>query len=338
MNPIPALQPNREAGKKSVLAVLSLAGLLAFTSAQAADVVMTASNASGSSGLTTSVNWSNGQAPSASNDYFTEGYKLRTPSSGSHSGDVYNFAGNSLTLGGVSGSTTGIMQFKSASNVTVNISNLIFKGGAILQAINSNYVQTLGGGTISLLDTAYIAVANSETLNITSDISGSHQVQFNPTSGTFAGEDIGGRTGTIVIGSANAYTGGSLLNGGTLKVLSGGTLGTGSVTMTDSSILTLQHDAALSDSAMLSFSSSSIINLNGLNGTSETIAGLFMDGSTSLTIAGTYTASELNTFFGSNRFASSSGMTLTIVPEPGIYSLLLGVSVMAMLVLRRRKA
>jgi len=134
----------------------------------------------------------------------------------------------------------------------------------------------------------------------------------------------------LTLSGANSFSGGATVTLGLLTVTSTGNLGTGNVTLADTTgvTLTLQNNNAIADSAIVTFGTNSIINLNGTASTSETIAGLF-DSTTStlFNTPGTYTMAQLNAQFGTTTtFASSAGETITIaaVPEPGSSALLVG--------------
>ena len=80
--------------------------------------------------------WSNAQAPSAANDYLTNGNTLRTPhnSNGSHS-----FAGNSLTL-----NSNGSLLLKGLSNTSITVSALKLDGGRLRNG-TADAIQTVFG-------------------------------------------------------------------------------------------------------------------------------------------------------------------------------------------------
>ncbi len=91
----------------------------------------------------------------------------------------------------------------------------------------------------------------------------------------------------------------------------------------------MANATALSDAGTLSLTRGTTLNLNAASGTSETISGLTLDGTSEP--AGTYTVSQLTGFDSSILFTSGSGETLTIaaVPEPttwlaGVLTVLLG--------------
>jgi autotransporter-associated beta strand protein len=170
-----------------------------------------------------------------------------------------------------------------------------------------------------------------------------------PTGGssTFSGTITGGGNfakagpGTQTLSGANDYTGLTTVSAGTLATLGGGTLGTGNVTVADAAgaILSLGNNVSIADSATLTFGTNSAIVLAGAGGTSEVLTSLVKSTATSQTLStpGTYTAMELNSFFGVSSFSSPNGETLTIVPEPAAFALL-GLGSLSLLARRRRMA
>ncbi|OJV26485.1 MAG: hypothetical protein BGO12_09410 [Verrucomicrobia bacterium 61-8] len=130
--------------------------------------------------------------------------------------------------------------------------------------------------------------------------------------------------GTLLIGNQNdSYSGNVTVSAGTLQTDSLGTLGTADVSVLADSTLTLGNSLSLDNSSALTFTLTSIINLNYAGTMSIADLGLgatFID-------AGTYTATELNDFFGGSNFAGIG--SINVVPEPqslalvaiGIFSL-----------------
>lgn len=138
-------------------------------------------------------------------------------------------------------------------------------------------------------------------------------------------------TSPLTLNAANSYTGGTIVNAGILSVGSAGTLGTGNISLSDTTgvVLTLGNANAIADAALLSFGSNSKINLNAGSGTSETIFALFDSTTQSFHTTGTFSAAQLNTDFGGiSAFTSANGETVTIlsasVPEPSTWVMLVG--------------
>jgi hypothetical protein len=140
--------------------------------------------------------------------------------------------------------------------------------------------------------------------------------------------------GKLTLAGVNTYTGLNTVSVGTLETSSGATLGTGSVTLASGATLTLGSTVSFGNNAILTFASTSAININ-FSGNDVLYA--ITDGS--LTIGqGAYTAANLNSFFGGSNFVDGgNGGTLQVVPEPGTFAMLLaGVGMLTMF--RRRRA
>ena len=108
--------------------------LAAFVPAMArgANVSLTASDAGGSSSLTSAGKWSDSQPPSAANDYFTGAFFVRTPQDAG--GITTTFPGNSLTLQAPSGQNAPMrsLLYKGGAGDTIVINNLTNAAGAVL--------------------------------------------------------------------------------------------------------------------------------------------------------------------------------------------------------------
>ena len=102
----------------------------------AAQISMTSSDGSGTTSMNAAGKWSNLQAPSSANDYYTGPFFIRTPPNGAG----ITFAGNSLTLQDVSGNPgTGgqgspyrSMLYKGSGGDTIVINNLTNAAGGVL--------------------------------------------------------------------------------------------------------------------------------------------------------------------------------------------------------------
>jgi len=110
------------------LAGLLLLGATTISQAQDGTVSLTASDASGSTSWNTAGHWSNAAAPAAGNNYYTAGWLLRTPGSGTSA----TFAGDSLTLSPNANSlTTAALNLKLGNNGVTIINNCTNAGGPI---------------------------------------------------------------------------------------------------------------------------------------------------------------------------------------------------------------
>jgi len=176
--------------------------LLAFPQLADADV-MNGNDAYGTSSFNTGVNWVLGVAPSAGNDYFSGGFNMRTPTSGSHT-----FAGDSMTFNG------GLLGFKTTGTVTVN--NLILDGGKVANWISNSTTANLAGN-ITLTGTGGTFEAGStRTVNVSAIISGSSDL-------------MKANAGTVRLSGANTYTGQTLVLRDALRIENGSALGDTSV-------------------------------------------------------------------------------------------------------------
>ncbi|MGC4032135.1 MAG: autotransporter-associated beta strand repeat-containing protein [Tepidisphaeraceae bacterium] len=193
----------------SAAASVALAGVPAFVSA--ATVTQTATDAAGSSSFNTGTRWSDGQTPSAANDYVTPGgaavntLQIRTPFD---TGDTV-FAGNSLTVGDNSTNAANLV-LKNATNATITVNNLTLNKGSIQNGGNSGGVATAltfasnnitlgtGGGIVD-------SGGAGRSINVTGLITGAGTLSI-----------IGG--GTIQLSGANTYTGATTVGtGATLR-------------------------------------------------------------------------------------------------------------------------
>ncbi|HEY1788759.1 MAG TPA: hypothetical protein VGJ73_11410 [Verrucomicrobiae bacterium] len=192
-------------------------GLFALTNATAANVSLTASDASGASSFNSSGHWSNIAAPTAANSYFTSDFVLRSPADTSN----YTFGGSALSVDqyGFAGNVGGRLLLKAAGNATITITNLILNGGLLDYANTADIgTKTLAGnillnsGTTSFLG-ALAGPGYSETLIITAPISGSGNLQVGG-SNINAGAD----TGVVEMNATNTYSGSTTVATGTLLV------------------------------------------------------------------------------------------------------------------------
>jgi len=200
----------------------------------AATVNLTASDANGAStSFNSAANWSDGQAPSAGNDYLTAGWLARTPTSST--GNSNTFAGNSLSLDyNSSNPLAGLAMKYSTPPGAILVNNLKLNGGAIFNG---------GGGTMSvhgnltvLASSFFDPQASSRTLAIYAPISGSGAVSLNVRE--WSGTTTANAGGIVQLLGDNSNYGGTWTiwggtNGAVLQVGNGGTsgnLGSGNVT------------------------------------------------------------------------------------------------------------
>lgn len=211
----PCFPTSRAAFIKIAYATVCLSG-----SALAVDFTLEASDSSGSSSFTNpltgggAAGWTDGvasdTAPTAGNDYFTNAFLLRTPTTGSQ---ILAFGGDSLTIGGNGVSAAG--RFIIKSNGSTYNANYKLDGGLIDQSNGGGNSGTIGG-TIELLAGGgnLGAGASNEILNVTAPISGSGNLSIN-LDGTYGG---GGATlnGIVILSGANDYSGTTTISTGRL--------------------------------------------------------------------------------------------------------------------------
>ena len=226
-----------------------------------------------------------------------------------------NHATATATLNLNTGGTV-FVQKVSKGSTTTGTSNFNFDGGTLKASVNQTNFMTG-------LDSVKIKSGGAKIDTNTFDVTIGQNLL------TDAVSTGGGLTkssaGTLTLTGANTYTGANNVTGGTLATSGTGTLGTGNVTLADTAgvVLTLGSTVSFGDSALLTFgSTNSVINMNftGI----DTLGGI-TNGSLSIG-AGSYTATQLNTFFGGTNFVDSGalGGQLNVVPEPSTYAMLLG--------------
>jgi hypothetical protein len=172
------------------------AAVLWAVPAFSATISLVAADAVGQSSFNSGLNWSNGQPPSAGNDYVVSIAQLRTPPDGGN----YVFGGDSLTV-----NSGGILMYKgtgTAGSITVN--NLIGNGGSVIDHRSGASDVCNLYGTIQIAADS-VMYAKQGPVNVYAAISGSAKI-------TNPGSDGDGRTLTFY-SSASTFTG-SLVNHG----------------------------------------------------------------------------------------------------------------------------
>src|ERR1039458_1991212 len=133
-----AANPRRSKGGAMLMSAC-LAMLAVALNATAADVTMTTSDGPSTTSWNVAGHWSNGQAPTAGNNYFTGPYVLRSP----NTGGPFTFAGDALTI-----SPSGYVYDK-VGTVTMTVNNCTNNGNGFDNAVN---------GTFSLLGTMFVPI------------------------------------------------------------------------------------------------------------------------------------------------------------------------------------
>jgi len=141
-------------------------------------------------------------------------------------------------------------------------------------------------------------------------------------------------TSNMTLSNAGNLYGATTVTAGTLLVTGSGKLGTGDISVAGGAGLSLANNATINDSASLLFANLANISL-AFTGT-DTIGALGNTSTLTYIGLGTYTATELNTFFGGSVFSGTGSLQITAVPEPKVW-ILLALSLAAVLILRRRR-
>jgi autotransporter-associated beta strand protein len=235
------------------------------------------------------------------------------------------------------------------SNVALNGAGTLTKAGIGTLTINNNATFTgavsVNQGTLRLGATTSSGSINSSPSVV---VAAGALLEFSRTNTTTPGYAISGggavqmdRTGTLNLNFANTFSGGLTISAGTVATGAvAGTLGTGDVALSDDpgqtggSLLTLNNNFGFGDAALLTFAPiGTTINLafTGI----DTLAGI-TNGTTAIG-PGTYSADQLNTFFGGTNFTGAGLLQVAAVavPEPASLAALTLASLP--LLLRRRR-
>ena len=289
------------------------------------------------------------------------------------SSTITNNSGSNLSVntliagtGGFTKSGSGTVILGNSSNslsgtVTVSAGTLQLNGLSLQSAdvkINTGTTVALGGTTSGLgvktitFNGGTLQYNNSTTASTdyssafsTSD-NQSFKINTNTQSTTFATALVssGGTltksgTGTLTLSASNSFSGGSTVSAGTLATSATGNFGAGDVTVAAGAALTLGNFTSILDTAKLTFGSTSTINLGSTAGI-ETVGSLFNSvTSTFLTdTTKSYTASELNAFFGNiTAFTGSGSIQISAIPEPAMLGTLAGFACLVGTVFHRRR-
>jgi autotransporter-associated beta strand protein len=240
--------------KTSSLVRLGIVLLASVAVSHAANVSLTTSDTINTSSLNTAGKWSNGQAPSAANDYFTSTFFMRTP--GDSGGVTYTFAGNSLTLQAPSGQGTPMRSilYKGAANDTIVINNLTNAAGGVLnQGGSGNLTVTFTGNLWTIAGNSTM-LADQGPAIIGYPIVGADGVVLTNAGGnsrTFTGS-LAGLTGKFFI-TRNNNNGGS---GNSTVIFGSGSSNLGNPSSSTPDQITVSGGTTLTDNAGLTFNNS----------------------------------------------------------------------------------
>lgn len=187
--------------KKIILGCLAL--LTGATMSSAASIVLTNSDATGVTYLTSSFTakgvWNDSVGPTSSNDYYTQSTNsIRPPADSTN----YIFQGNSLTLQGP-GSTTasgGRIILKNTYAVTYTITNLVITNLGMIHQAAVNNTNTTIAGSITTSNGGWDILPANGPVTIAAAISGNGPL--------WIGSPSAGSSGNIILsGAISNYTG-----------------------------------------------------------------------------------------------------------------------------------
>ena len=319
------------------LSLIALPAALCVSGLTAATVTLTADNAAGTSSFDTATGWSNAAAPSAGNDYDSNGFTLRTPATTT---SAYTFAGDSLTVTGANNLNTAApdlsdtLMFKGtlAGTTTITINNLTFNGAVLRNGSGDTNIFRLAGNGLTVGATGmgvhvqgatYIdaAVKGSGTIYLygSGATTASRQLHFTSTSNTY--------NGSVVLFTANQSrftlddnaVFNFKLSGTATNSISGTGVGTyaGDINIdTSAADLTAGNTWTLFSVSSHSFASTFVVN-----------------GFTEAGTTGLWTSND-----GQFTFSETTGvLTLAAIPEPAACAVLLGVGVLGVVARKRRR-
>ncbi|HET7624290.1 MAG TPA: glycoside hydrolase family 76 protein [Verrucomicrobiae bacterium] len=206
-------------------------------------VTLNSSDAAGNSSFSTGENWSDGNAPSWTNNYLVNTLELRTPADAT----FHYFYGSSLIL-----TNGGALRLTTSSGAIITVGTLLAMDNGIVSAwsrpavLNGRITLKSGGGVFD--------PQSFGGFTITAPIDGPGTLTVATDNKTFGG--------TVTLASYNSYSGGTIINGPfTLQLASPGALGSinGSLTFENNGDgLTIPH-------ATYTTSSYGTLNLNGFD-------------------------------------------------------------------------
>ena len=270
--------------------------------------------------------------------WITDGYSHKnstgaiTVASGATFNFGQNFIGgnnltNNLTINGV-GSGGAYGAFNLGANATASGTITLASAATISHDFNNGTLSgsILTGGNAMTLKTT---VAGQPGLVVSGAITGGGAL-------TVTGVANAGTYSVQLTSNSNSFSGGTTVTAGTLTTSSTGNFGTGNVTVQNGAFLNLGNASSIADSATLFFNKNSTaasISFTGIESlftVSDTVTGTFVT-------AGTYTASQLNTFFTTSVFTGAGSVNVSVIPEPSTYAAFAGLLGMARAAVRRRK-
>ena len=158
--------------------------------------------------------WDDKYVPHAGGAYFTSDYMLRTPLDSYNPGGTtpsFTFGGTSLTVNNTNGASGGLLFKGVGTTGVVTIPNLVLDGGYVRHASGAGDLFQLAG-TIVLRNRPTIDAAQGN-IRVLGSVSGT---------GTLT---VAGRYSVTLAAAQNTYSGGTVVQGGTLVLANGGGVG-----------------------------------------------------------------------------------------------------------------
>ena len=314
------------------LPLLVLAALLLFSSISLRAATRVWNGGGANNNWSTGANWTSG-APAVFDDLQFAGSTRLAPANDfsiaqNPNSITFNSGAGAFTLGGnavILGS--GGITNNSTNVQTVNFSN--FNPGTGGVVISSNQTWSAAAGDLQISSN----VTSLGVLNLTID--GSHNTTISGSINDFGGMGIAKNgTGTLTLSGNNSYTGGTQINAGIVNAQSTNALGSGNVTVANTSALTVQGGITLGNNMTLVgsgvSSSGVLVNVSGNNtlngdliiGSIATQGAVINAASGTLTLNGKL--SSYDPFFGSTTLwlaGSGTGIstnTINLGPTGGI--------------------
>jgi len=267
-----------------------------------------------------------------------------------------NISGGTVNANLTFGDNGTARTFTAGSTATVNLTGGAWNLNLVsLNGTQANLARTvnLGGGTLGAKGGNVTIGTSNAVAFVLTGTNGNVTIKASDTDNTTARNftfndnisGVGGITktggGTLALnGTNNTFTGGLIVNAGSVTTNATSSFGAGSVTVGGGSI-TLGNFSSISDTGTLSVAVGTTVALNfGTTGT-ETVFSLYNSTSDVWVTPGTYTAAQLNSlFFGGNTVFTSTNaannlVTVTAVPEPTTWSLI-GIFLLGLTVVRVR--
>lgn len=195
--------------------------------------------------------------------------------------------------GGVITNGYGAARALSTANPQVWNADLAFGS-----ATSSGQDLNLGSGPVTLTGNRVVTVSSTNTAR-TLTVGG-------PVSGAFSLTKAG--NATLRLDGAGSYSGGTTVHGGKLVVGATGSLGSGNLNLVGGAVV-FGNASALSGNSILTFPPSASAGSIGLDFSGAMQVASVTDG-IKHAIAGTYTASQLNAFFGTSVFTGTGSLTV----------------------------